>query len=214
MGCLRIGQILAVIFLVGCQTAAGNYLDSSADSGLSERERTRKALTVSATTIVPDKFDTRLDEVGQQGLRFVPKAMLAVAEVIRPRAELREGPGAAFMLNDAMLLHGTELLVLARIGVWLKVLVPGQWQKGWVHRQAVSEVRPNDRPMQIEMGSLPTVLTLRNVDVVRSYPTQRELRVEIPRGSMFRALMENDWGTLVWLPETNSAMWMARKDVQ
>lgn len=210
---LLVGLIWAIA-LVGCQTSGGRQPEASSSIASSDGDRTRSVSAVFPSTIIPSKFDARSSASANQGLRTVPRSMLAVAEVTRPRAELREGPGSAFMLNDAMLLQGTEVLVFAKVGVWLKVLVPGQWQKGWVHRQAVSDVRPNDRAMQIDIASLPTVLTLRDIDLVRSYPTQRELRVEIPKGLMFHTFMENDWGTLVWLPETNSAMWMARKDVQ
>jgi hypothetical protein len=200
--------------LSGCLTVEERRSDPRVAAAKAAARRARMPKPVAPTTILPERFSSTLPEKLDAALRSVPKAMLAVAEVVRPRAELREGPGAEFMLHDAMLAQGTHVLVFSRVGVWQKVLVPGSWQKGWIHRQALSEIRPSERAMHIDMSRLPTVLAVREVEKARAFPSLSEVRVEIPRGSMFRSLKESDWGTLVWLPETNSVMWMARKDVQ
>jgi hypothetical protein len=202
------------IALSGCQTVEERRSDPQVAAAKAAARRARMPKPVAPTTIIPERFSTTLPEKLDAGPRSVPKAMLSVAKVVRPRAELREGPGPEFMLHDTLLAQGTQVLVFSRVGVWQKVLVPGSWKKGWIHRQALSEVRPSERAMRIDMSRLPTVLAVRGVDKARAFPSLSEVQVEIPRGSMFRSLKENDWGTLVWLPETNSVMWMARKDVQ
>lgn len=198
------------IALSGCQTMEERR--SAPEIAAARRARMPKA--VAPTTIIPERFSSTLPATPNAAVRSVPRTMLSVAEVVRPRAELRQGPGVEFMLHDTMLAQGTRVVVFSRVGVWQKVLVPGSWQKGWIHHRALSEPRPSEHAMHIDMSQLPTVLAVHEVGKARAFPSLSELRVEIPRGSMFRSLKESDWGTLVWLPETNSVMWMARKDVQ
>ena len=182
------------IAISGCQILPNFQSDPMVVTSKPTARRARPPRPIVASTIVPEIFNGSL--------------------VTRPRAEVREGPGAEFMLQDDLLTQGTQVLVFSRIGVWLKVLVPTSGQKGWVHRQAVSSARPSDHTVNLDMNRLPTVLAIREVDMAKTFPGQSDIRVNIPKGAMFRSLMENEWGTLVWLAETNSVMWMARKDVQ
>lgn len=207
LACAALGLALS-----GCQTMDERRPDRKVAAARAAARQAPPAII--PTTIVPERFTSTLPRKIAPLPRAIPRSMLAVAEVVRPRAELREGPGADFMLHDALVAQGTRVIVFGRVGVWQKVLIPGSWQMGWAHRQALSEIRPSERAINIDMNRLPTVLAIRAVESARAFPSLSELRVEIPRGSIFRSLMENDWGTLVWLPETNSVIWMARKDVQ
>lgn len=164
-------------------------------------------------TIVPAVFSRSLGDVGTHRL-VIPATMLAVTAVARPRAELRAGPGVQFELGDALLTQGTELICFGRVGVWQRVLVPGTWQRGWVHHQSLSAPKPSEHPMTVPNDLLPTVQTLRPIESVMSYPTKQPLKVGIPHGAMFRTLTQNGNKYLVWLQDTNSVMWIARKDVQ
>lgn len=209
-----IASAAMALALNGCQILQHLQTERQVVTSQTTSSRARPPKPIIANTIIPETFNGSLPSSSEQKPRAIPKSMLALAEIARPRAEVREGPGAEFMLQDDLLTQGTQILVFSRVGVWLKVLVPGSGQKGWVHRQAVSSVRPSDHTVNLDMNRLPTVLAIREVEMAKTFPGQADVRVNIPKGAMFRSLMENDWGTLVWLAETNSVMWMARKDVQ
>jgi hypothetical protein len=145
----------------------------------------------------------------------VPPGMLQVAVVERPRAELRQGPGGQFDLADVVLGKGTPVVVLEQVGVWCKVLTAGRAPVGgWAHAQALGEIALSRAPIQLDASRLPTVLAAHLVPSVESYPGRERVATAIPRGALFRSLLVGEVDALVWLPETDSVMWISRKDVQ
>ncbi len=166
-----------------------------------------------AETRLPEAFGKPLAS-GKPGLVQVPAGMLSVSEIARPRAELRTGPGIQFELSDKILTQGTKVIVFMKVGVWAKIAVPGIWQTGWVHGQTLAETKPNPKAMAIAIDRLPTVLALRPISTVESFPRQEKLPVSIPKGAMFHSLRFAENDALIYLPDTNSVMWMSRKDVQ
>jgi hypothetical protein len=171
-------------------------------------------VAVAPTTVLPISFEHSRGVVDGPMPAVVPKDMLAIAEVVRPSAEVRAGPGPQFELTDVVLPQGAKVLAFAQIGVWQQVIVPGRWIRGWIHRQALSQPKANDQAVALDLARLPTVLALHPVDSAQSFPDQSPLKVAIPKGAMFRSLMLGANGALVWLPDTNSVMWISRKDVQ
>lgn len=196
--------------LTACQTP-----ETEATAVQTPKTRPRaNAEALNADTRLPDTFGKPLAS-SKAGLVKVPPGMLLLSEIVRPRAELRTGPGIQFELSDRILTQGTRVIVFMKVGVWAKVVVPGNgWQSGWVHGQTLAAARPNDKPMTIDPNRLPTVIALNPVGSVASFPEQKELPVTIPKGAMFRSLRFADKKALIYLPETNSVMWMSRKDVQ
>jgi hypothetical protein len=188
-----------------CQTAPEESM-LTADEPLPE-------WIVQPETVLPPSFSRELAGIAARDLN-VPPTMLTVAEVARPRAELRAGPGVQFELGDALLTQGTPVICFGRVGVWQRVLVPGTWQKGWVHHQALASPKPSDKRMTVPHHLLPTVLAVRPIGTVMSYPQRHALKVSIPTGTMFRTLTQAGGRVLVWVPETNSVMWIAHTDVQ
>lgn len=177
-----------------------------------------EGVTVRGETVLPAAFTAALDPAAAPGDLSIPGSMLSYAEVTRPRAQVRAGPGTQFEVEDQVLAQGTEVLVLKASGVWRKVLVPGTWRKGWVHHQALA-ARPfgdaaANRALTIDASVLPTVLAVRPIGEALTYPAKASVKVAIPKGAMFRSLMDDDSATLVLLPETNSVLWISRKDVQ
>lgn len=204
-------QILSgvtILALVACQT-------TEAEPKVAKRSKPKAVVSevLKAETDLPEAFGKPLS-ASKSGLVQVPSGMLLVSEIARPRAELRTGPGIQFELADKILTQGTKVLVFMKVGVWSKIIVPGSWQQGWVHGQTLAEAKPNDRAMTIDMNRLPTVLALRPIDQVETYPAQAKVPVAIPKGAMFRSLRFAENEALIWLPDTNSVMWMSRKDVQ
>ena len=169
---------------------------------------------VQARTELPDAFTAELANDSDVTLT-VPPGMLLVSTVERPRAELRLGPGGQFELADAVLAKGTPVVVLEQVGVWCKVLTQGRAPMGgWAHEQALGAIALSRAPLLLDASRLPTVLATRLVPSVESYPGRERVVTAIPRGALFRSLVVGEVDALVWLPETNSVMWISRKDVQ
>jgi hypothetical protein len=168
---------------------------------------------LSDVTVLPPSFAKALPpEDG--GLATVPAFMLMVSAVARPKAELRAGPGPQYELADSLLPQRTPVLLYTRFGVWQKVVVLGTWQRGWVHAGALGPAAPNPRRLVVDLRRLPTVIVAHDVETVQAFRSLAPLHAAIPRGAQFRSLRIADGGTLVWLPQTNSTMWLSRKDVQ
>lgn len=199
---------IAVLAATACQTSSDGRSTASTTTVAK-----KPATAVKAATVLPATFGTKL-ETKDGPLILVPTGMLAVAKVSRPRAEVRSGPGVQYELADKVLPLGTSVMVFDKVGVWQKVVVMKTSQTGWIHSQALTEPRSSDVPMRVDVRRLPTVLALHDVDSVQSFPALDVLAAKVPRGVMFRTLRYADNGTLVWLPETASVMWMSRKDVQ
>lgn len=175
--------------------------------------RAAAATPIKRDTVLPPSFAQTLPDAGERRL-LVPAEMLTVSEIVRPKAEVRGGPGVQFELADKVLVQGTAVLVFDKVGVWRKIVVMATSQTGWVHAQTLAEPKPSDVPMLVDPRRLPTVLAMREVEQVRSFPAQNPVKTKVPKGAMFRSLMYADAGTLVLLPETNSVMWISGKDVQ
>src|SRR5687768_4583898 len=142
----------------------------------------KAAPAVRPTTVVPEAFGRRLAPAENA---FVPEGAVAISEVVRPRAEVRTGPGTQFDLTDVVLPQGAKVIVFQKVGVWRHVLAPPRWQRGWVHHRALSEAEPNRRPAAVDLGKLPTVLALRPVAVAAAFPGKEPVPVAIPKGAMF-----------------------------
>ena len=195
--------------LVGCGALVGCFgkLSPSNDALSSDAPKHLQSLTV-----LPTRFSSKLpDEPAAKAL--VPPQMLLISQVIRPRAEMRLGPGTQYELQDAPLDRGVDAIVLGQHGVWLKILPVISGASGWVHSQALSRPRLNGQPFSISLQRLPTIQVVHDTNLVWDFPNSKQRRVMIPRGAMFRQLRLNGKGALVWLPETNSVMWLSRKDV-
>jgi len=188
----------------------------SACVSLPEAQETAPAqarLQLQTQSVIPKEFCSQL-EVEPAGDLAVPAVMLQLREVVRPRAEVRTGPGSAYDLADAVLVQGNQVIETATHGVWRKVLVLGTWQHGWVHHQALAVSQARSDVVRVAMGQLPMVLVIRPVNVARGFTQKEPLAVSIPRGVQFRELRREAAASLVWLAQTNSAIWLSRRDVQ
>lgn len=215
--------------LVACQTPQleSETADKSAASSLlatRAAEKTSAAVEavpaparvtiLKSETILPLVFGTGL-EVRADAARFiVPGEMLVAAKVSRPRAEVRSGPGAQFDLEEFVLTQGTSVLLFDRVGVWQKVFVPGNGRRGWVHHQTLAEGEALKDPVTLEVEDLPTLLATKPIAAARSFPEREPVKVEIPKGAMFRSVSYHGDAALVVVPGTDSVMWVSRKDVQ
>jgi SH3-like domain-containing protein len=164
------------------------------------------------TTVVPENFARELS--GPTSALVVPAQMLRTSAIARPRAEVRSGPGAQFDIEEFVLEQGTTVILFDKIGVWQKVLAIGSWKKGWVHQATLAAPEPREGAVTLDAQLLPTVMATHSIDAVKRYPDGAPVKVRIPTGAMFRSLSFDGAAALVVLPETNSVMWVSRKDVQ
>jgi hypothetical protein len=201
----------ALLPLVACNT-----FSSHETSGMNE---VATPVPLAGSTVIPNEMKN-LDpssaalSAKHAPILQVPSGILAMSEVIRPRAYLRQGPGTHFEVGDQLILKGTSVIILAEIGVWKKVQLIPEAKVGWIHHRALSSPHPNKNPVRIDAKNLPTVSTLRSLRFVESFPSHERIPMAVPRGSVFSFLRSNLEGYLVWLPVTNSVLWLKRKDAQ
>ena len=170
-------------------------------------------IQVHTQTVIPKEFPNQIS-LEPQGDVVVPAAMLELLEVAHRRAEVRIGPGSHYELSDVVLAQGTRVIETGAFGVWRKVLVLGTWQEGWVHSQVLGANRGSGAVVSVAMRHLPTVLVIHPVIAARAYDNVEPLAVAIARGTQFRELRRDESASLVYLPQTNSALWLSRKDVR
>ena len=198
--------ISVILISIGLYSCSGEqYTESDPSSGL--------RLKLKAQTIIPDAFTEQLSKDGVE-LVVVPANTLLVSLVVRPRAEIRVGPGSQFELLDKSAEAGEELVHLDRRGVWRKVVHLATGASGWVHSQALSEPKLSKNEIMLPIQRLPTVQLIRATDRVWNFPGAMPLRVKVPQGAMFRQLRRTRENVLVAIPSTNSVMWLSRKDLQ
>jgi hypothetical protein len=200
---------LSLLTLTACKSLGLSEAISEDDSP--------SMIPLAGTTVIPAELKSLDANVTTLNLKNgsilqVPSGMLTMSEVIRPRAYLRQGPGTHFEVGDQPIPKGTSLIILAEIGVWKKVQILQDAKIGWVHHRALSKPHTNKSPVRIDAKNLPTVSTLRSLSFVESFPGHDRIPMTVPKGSVFSFLRSNYEGYLVWLPVTNSVLWLRRKD--
>jgi hypothetical protein len=200
-----------IYYALACRSLPKSYVDVNSE--------TSQSIPLTGTTIIPtdlkslDSNNTSLNPKILSILQ-VPPGMLALSDVARPRAYLRQGPGTHFEVGDQPVSKGTSVIILAEIGVWKKVQLMHEGKVGWIHRRTLGIPYTNKIPVKLEAKNLPTVSTLRNLTSVEAFPTHERISMNVPKGSVFSFLRSNSDGFLVWLPVTNSVLWLKRRDAQ
>ena len=194
--------LIAFFTLAGCQTS------------VKKGEQTQDVV-VRPVTEIPTKFAMSFAEEDDTQLITVPAGMLKTVKIKRPRAEMRSGPGVKYGLLDEVLAEGQMVLHFETVGVWLQVMLPGSWDKGWIHRDSAIKPHASERSMQVASSKLPNAFAMRTFLGVKDYQSKRSLNTLVPKGSIFKTLQIAGNGlSLVWIPGVNSVMWVPRKDVQ
>jgi hypothetical protein len=155
----------------------------------------------------PPNFARQL-EISENKLLKIPKKMVYIGYVVRPSAELREGPGGQFWLKDMVFTKGERLVVLAKVGVWRQVVGIRSSDKGWVHRKSLGKIVLNQRPVHLQTDLLPTAMTVGRLKKAYSFNKKESMAVNIPKGVLFRSLHKKGRRTLVWIAESNSVVWV------
>ena len=164
-------------------------------------------------TILPDPF---IPEVGEEQFShlIIPSELIQVGVVVRPRAEVREGPALHFSVQDNILTKGERVIEFQRVDVWSRIIAVKSGQRGWVHHQTLGRDHHAPREIEIETILLPNVFTAVEDARVYDYPSQRAVKARIPRGRALRLLLQGRSRAIVWIAETNAVMWIDLEDIE
>ena len=181
-------------------------------SDLDLRHTEADAQRVQASTVLPRRFKAGIGD-GDLGDLIVAPYVLMTSKVVRPRAEIRVGPGSQFELLEGSLSQNAEVVVLSQHGNWFKTIPIHDGPAGWVHQQTLSRARLNTHSIHLRTMRLPVVQVAHDTDRVWLYGKNKLVTARVPRGTIFRSLRLTEQGALVWIPETGSVVWLSRKDV-
>ncbi len=200
---LSISRVMFVAFalLVGCQTPkTTNSWDSK--------------IYIKSKSDIPESYDKASKRFNEASQLILPQRTLLVSRVARPKAELRRGPGIQFKLVDAILSNKETVYLFERVGVWQKVYEPLRKVQGWVHHKVLDESVGNSKVVSLDVAQLPTVFAMTNIESVYSFPQKERFSLHIPKGAIFKSLATTEFGTLVWLHQNDTVMWIQGKAVR
>jgi hypothetical protein len=218
--CAGIGILVIGVFLL--QSCAGTRKDSvdhiEPVSGVSTRDHVILGSfpEVRRETHLPDQYgESTVRAAKVDGLKLEADLVIS-AVTIRPRTEVREGPGVEFNLSASVLPASERVLVYELVGSWRRIVSPGRGVKGWVHRGTLrfeyhdAKKKPDLAGTKVTISPLllPLVFAARPVTQVYRYPGLEPLRTAIPAGAQFYMLKESNGRKLIWLTETNSVVWV------
>jgi len=169
---------------------------------------------VASQTIMPEAFQAVADDPNAP-LKF-PGTLLNQRVIARPRAEVRDGPGLQFVVQNQMLRQGDLVIEFYRVGVWSRILSTGMagTLQGWVHHQVLARTEEELAHVEIEIAHLPTIFTVKVLHQVYEYPSGKKLTTLVPRGRIFRLLRKVGRRNLVWIAETNAVMFLNEGDAK
>lgn len=182
-------------------TASGNlevvYLKASESSN----HLIDKPSSLSSELSVPKYFE------------FGP-GILFIANIVRPRATIRSGPGHQYPILDQVLDSGSLIVVFEQFGAWRKILSPINQIQGWVHAAVLGKISFNNQVIRLEGVLLPTITLVRKVRKVYEHPSLQSRDVGWRRGRMFVLLAENSKRKLIWLHGQNQMVWIDKGDAE
>jgi hypothetical protein len=193
------GTLWLTANLLGCHTPS----DSESSAGPAE--------PINSTTVLPASF---AEEGSGPTAIAVPLNLVNAAVVERQTAEVREGPGTEFALDEQLLKKGDLVVLFEKIDNWQKILCPYKDIEGWVHYRTLGEAEKNAKLVELNLLRLPKVFAAHEISEAWDEPTRKQIAVSIPKGSNFPALKFDDAKTLVYLVQSNSPIWLSRKDAQ
>jgi hypothetical protein len=183
------------LLITGCSTAPSSKI--------------QKPEIVAEKTVLPKTFD----QVDPTKKILASDDLVDIASIGRKTAELRQGPGIEYPLVDQPLKMGDPVVLYQKIGNWQKIISPYKDIIGWVHVKTLSSSQKGEKLIELDTAKLPRIFAVRDISVAWDQQ-DRKLQVDIKKGSSFSALKQTDHLVLVFLPQTNSAIWLRQRDAQ
>jgi hypothetical protein len=193
---------IAAVMSAGCTTTptSSNSWDSK--------------VYIESNTDVPSKYIKAEKRFNNTKSLVMPQESLRLSRIKRPRAEVRRGPGVQFQLVDSILSNQESVILFERVGVWQKIFEPLQKLEGWVHHKVLETPWVNKSTISVEVDRLPTVFAMDEINSIYSFPLKKQIQFRIPKGAIFRSIASSKFGTLVWLHQNNSVLWIEGKAVR
>jgi hypothetical protein len=168
---------------------------------------------IQARTELPTSWSGQKFEGLPNSVAIAP-GLVKTAWVVRPRAEVREGPGVDFSLLSQVLVRGEQVMIFNRVGVWQLVIAPSSGVRGWIHHQAIGRTEENTGQVVVRASLLPRLFAVRPVKTAWEHPSMTPRSVDVPQGTAFVLLRETAGRKLVWIQEKNSVIWFDRASVE
>jgi hypothetical protein len=191
-------------FLAGCVHSA-----DSEENGASAKQITIKPFT--EITAAKSLWESRHNA---EAVVTVPKELFLMSALRRDHVELREGPGAGYAVKDRLLSKGEKVLVFDRIGVWRRVYALSDGSQGWLHVKMINGLRRSKEALQVAAKDLPVLYAVNYIKKIYSFPEEKIIDVNIPKGTTFSYFKKTARQALVWIKSTNSVAWMSREDLK
>ena len=172
---------------------------------------------IAKTVINPDELGQlsreAIQKMSAQKEVMISLDLVEARKVARARVELREGPGAAYYLEDEILTENQLVIVLDRYFRWRKVLVTDRGVTGWVHEQTLSDTTESSGSVKVSLNSLTALFTASNMKRVLDYETSKKVSLTVPKGSRFYKLKKVKNKYLILMEDTMSIAWVYEGDV-
>lgn len=171
-------------------------------------------------TILPQSYGESHGRAAGVEVLSVGFELVDSAVTVRPRTEVRVGPGVEFELTDAVLSEGERVLVYGLVGSWRRIVSTVGGVRGWAHRGSLrfdrhnaKTLRESGQKLSVKPTLLPLVFAHKTVVQILQYPGLEPLNTFIPQGKSFYLLKEESGRKLIWLTETNSVAWVKAEDM-
>lgn len=193
----RVHLIVLTLFgLLGCQSI---------------QDRNDSVVEISASSSIPPVYEPAKERLEKIEEIVLPENAILISRVTRPKANMRSGPGTQFDLIDKSLSRTDSVYLFERVGVWQKVSESKTAKEGWLHYQTIMTPWLNPTKITLKTKNLPKAFASKNISHVYTFPDKQKTEFKIPKGAMFNAIAVSEFGTLIWLHQNNSVMWIAGK---
>lgn len=167
---------------------------------------------IRSQTVLPTHFRKTEARDSGRGRILIPKGVIRMSRITRPRAEMRDGPGTRYAIKSRLLPRGTEVMSFDQIGVWKKVFLPDSGVSGWVHHRTLGAATKDDKLIELKLENLPRVFLANQIQEGFEFGTMKKVKIRIPKGAVFHTLNRTRDKILVLLNSTGSVMWIPGKD--
>ena len=192
---------LILILIASCQT-------SKQSNQVPHESLELNYINITLPKIISDKSTV------QPKTYLLQNQFLDIYEIVRRRAELRQGPGVRFPLVDQILPKKTVVFKFDSYKNWIKILDPHRDLAAWIHNKALQKLKyDNLQPFNLPVKTFPKVFATKKITHAFTYKDQIKLPVLIPKGTPFHYLKRDKKNYLVIITRTNSLIWLTRGDV-
>ncbi len=143
----------------------------------------------------------------------LPAQLFDIYEIAKPETYVRSGPDTTYALLPTILEAHSTVIKLASVGIWTKIFDLQTSLQGWVHYKVLKNLPDYPATIEIDPNNLLRRFMKKNSATAYSYNEKTPILVDLPKGTAFYTLKENQDKILVIVAESRSILWMAKKDI-